>query len=99
MTFGKVLRQLRQQRRVGIKQLAPELGINYTYISKLENNRATPSDKLIERIADYFGCDKNMLYIKADKVPMDAREAILHHPEETLKFLRILAQNAPQRRR
>ena len=35
---GDILRQLRANKGVGIKRLAPELGVTYTYLSKLENN-------------------------------------------------------------
>lgn len=94
MTFGKLLRQLRKQRELGIKQLAPNLRVNYTYLSKLENDKARPSEELIERIAEYFGCDSDMLYIKADKVPRNAIEAIRRNPEETLKYLRGLTEDA-----
>ena len=44
-TFGAVLRQLRNKTGLGIKGLAPELGVTYSYLSKLENNEVGPSEK------------------------------------------------------
>src|ERR1700674_5024380 len=38
MEFGQLLRQLRTKTGIGIKRLAPELHVSYTYLSKLENN-------------------------------------------------------------
>ena len=97
MTFGKLLRRLRREQDVGIKKVGPDLGVSYTYLSKLENDKARPSDELIERIASYFGCDKDMLYIAADKVPLDAMEALRRHPKESLEYLRSLAKDGPKR--
>jgi len=98
-SLGKLLRQLREEHEIGIKKLAPELGVNYTYLSKLENNKARPSDQLIERIANYFNCDRDMLYVAADKVPHDAMEVIRRYPRESLQYLRSLAQHASKRSR
>jgi transcriptional regulator with XRE-family HTH domain len=92
-TFGQVLRQLRQERDLGIKRIAPALNVNYTYLSKIENDKATPSDELIERIAGYFGCDRDTLYLAADKVPQDALDAIKRYPRESLEYLRNLSQD------
>lgn len=99
MTFGQLLRRLRQERRVGIKSLGPDLGVNYTYLSKLENDRGVPSDELIDRIAAYFKCDRDKLYLAADKVPSDAMEAIRRRPDEALRYLRRLNGNGSGGRR
>jgi HTH-type transcriptional regulator, competence development regulator len=89
--FSQLLRELRRERQLGIKKLAPELKVNYTYLSKLENERAVPSDELIERVAAYFNYDPDKLYLAAKKIPKDAVEAIRLNPEVTLPYLRKLA--------
>jgi transcriptional regulator with XRE-family HTH domain len=98
MAFGNLLRELRQKQKVGIKQVARDLGVNYTYLSKLENEKAKPSQHFVEKIADYFGCDKDLLCIAADKIPEDAMEAIRRQPAEALKFLRQLLQDDNNKR-
>ena len=50
MQIGKILRNLRLKKGISIKKLAPELGLDYTYISKLENARVMPSPDVIERV-------------------------------------------------
>jgi len=96
--FGQLLRELRSERQMGIKQLGPELGVTYTYISKLENERAKPSEELIQRIATFFNCNPDMLYIAADKVPADAIDVIRRQPNVTLPYLRRLGKRAGRRR-
>jgi transcriptional regulator with XRE-family HTH domain len=96
--FGELLKQLRQENELGIKRLAPELGVDYSYLSKLENNKASPSDELIERVARYFNYDKDLLYISADKIPLDAMEAIRERPQEVLRYLRGLSRIDRKRR-
>jgi len=46
MEFGVLLRDLRRKKGIGIKQLAPELAVSYTYLSKLEHNQVRPSRRL-----------------------------------------------------
>jgi transcriptional regulator with XRE-family HTH domain len=88
MRFGKLLRQLRATRGLGIKKLAPELGVTYSYLSKLENSEVGPSEDMVGRVAKYFGYDKNRLLLSAGKVPPDVLEILQNHPEEAVEFLK-----------
>jgi len=88
MQFGKVLRQLRAKRGLGIKKLAPELGVTYSYLSKLENNEVGPSEDLIGRVAKYFSYNQNRLLLSAGKVPADVLEILQNNPDEAIEFLK-----------
>ncbi|WP_220198282.1 helix-turn-helix domain-containing protein [Ktedonospora formicarum] len=88
MEFGVLLRSLRRKKGIGIKRLAPDLGVSYTYLSKLESNKVRPSKELVERIAHYFSYDQNRLLLAAEKVPNDILEILREHPEEALEVLR-----------
>lgn len=88
MEFGVLLRDLRNQRGIGIKQLAPALGVSYTYLSKLEHNQVRPSRDLVTRVAQYFCYDQNRLLLAAEKVPLDILEILRRHPEEATALLR-----------
>jgi hypothetical protein len=46
MKFGRILKKLRTQSGKGIKRLAPELRVSYSYLSKLENEEIGPSEEL-----------------------------------------------------
>lgn len=88
MQFGKVLRKLRAQRGLGIKKLAPELGVSYSYLSKLENNEVGPSEDMIARVAKYFGYNQNRLLLSAGKVPSDVLRILQNNPDEAIQFLK-----------
>lgn len=88
MTFGKLLKKLRKRKNIGIKKLAPTLKVDYSYLSKLENDRALPSKKTIRKVAKYFSYSEDDLLIKANKIPKDIIKIIQENPKEALLYLR-----------
>ncbi len=86
--FGKILRRLRADRGVGIKRLAPDLGVTYSYLSKLEGGDVNPSDELVGRVSKYFSHDEGELLLSAGKVPADILEILRTHPHDAVNFLR-----------
>ena len=88
MEFGAILRQLRSEAGLGIKRLAPELGVTYSYLSKLENHEVTPSEEFVGRVARYFDYDPNQLLLSAGKVPSEILEILRSNPERAIEFLR-----------
>jgi HTH-type transcriptional regulator, competence development regulator len=88
MKFGEILRQLRLEGGMGIKSLAPQLDVNYTYLSKLENEAVNPSEEFVARVADYFGFDRDALLLSAGKVPEDILKILREHPEDSVAVLR-----------
>ncbi len=98
MEFGDILRELRGRKSVGIKRLAPQLGVSYTYLSKLENNEVRPSEELVDRIAAYFGYDRDRLLLSAGKIPSEVLEILREHPDDAIAFLRERFGSASERR-
>src|SRR5215472_16483051 len=88
MKFGRILRELRTESGKGIKRLAPELGVTYSYLSKLENNEIGPSEELIARIAEHFDYDRAKLMLSAGKVPVEIVRILQNNPDEAIKLLR-----------
>ena len=88
MDFGALLRMLRGKAGVSIKRLAPELDVNYTYLSKLENNKVKPSEELIERVSHYFKYSEEELLLAANKIPDDVLKILRDNPTEAVAFLR-----------
>ena len=88
MEFGTILHELRGKAGIGIKRLAPELGVSYSYLSKLESNQVRPSEELVERVARYFDYDQDRLLLSADKVPPEILQILREHPEDAIDFLR-----------
>ncbi len=54
-TFGERLRELRRVNHLSQKRLAAQVGINYTYLSKIESEKLDfapyPSEGLIHQLA------------------------------------------------
>lgn len=53
-SLGKFLYDLRKKTNITIKDLMSKLGISHQYINDLENGKRTPSDSLLEKIADVY---------------------------------------------
>ena len=86
--FSAKLRSLRSKNRIGIKVLAKDLGISYTYISHLERGKAKPSDDLIRKLASYFGVEEEDLLLSAGRFPPDVENLLYQHPKEVVLLLR-----------
>ena|SRR5258705_13665591 len=88
MGLGKIVRELRLRKGKGIKSVAPDLGITYSYLSKIENDEVRPSGQLIDRLAAYFAYDKDRLSLAAGRVPPDLVEILRQHPDDAIALLR-----------
>ena len=78
LPFGKRIRALRLQNDLSQRDLAARVGIDFTYLSKIENNRAAPpSDTVIRKLAATLGADAEELFAMAAKVSQDdLRDAV-----------------------
>jgi transcriptional regulator with XRE-family HTH domain len=85
MKFGQRLRALRKERGLSQRALAKKLGVNFTYLSKIENERLdfgeVPSEDLICRIAAALEVDGDELLILAKKIPEQIRQRVFERPE------------------
>lgn len=82
-TFGAFLRENRRVRGISQRALAEEVGIDHTYLSKVENDQVpyTPSEDLVVRIANALGLDPDYALHRAGKVASDVIEAVAANPE------------------
>ncbi len=86
--FASKLKNLRKNKRIGIRTLAHKLGVSYTYISHIEAGRVIPAEKLIRKIARFFKVNAEELLVKSGKIPKDVKKIIYKHPEEVIYLLR-----------
>ncbi len=54
LPLGSRIRLLRQARGVRLSTMAADLNYAKGYLSNVENNKVSPSDELVEKIADYL---------------------------------------------
>ena len=86
-TFGHRLRDMRRDSNVSQRDLANKVGVDFTYISKLENNKMPPpSAETIEKIAGVLGVDPVELLNFAKKIPTDVQDTLSENIE-AVKFL------------
>lgn len=105
LTFGQTIRELRRARRLTQRDLAESvqaLGLkaDFTYISKIENDRleAPPSEALIRGLARILETDAEALLEQAGKFDQKALQAVVAEmPEAGILLRRLQARKISQR--
>src|SRR5438477_3627424 len=71
MTLGQRIKQLREEHKLTQRQLAEKVSVDFSYLSKIENDRLehTPSLKTLQDLAKALEVDELELMELADKVP------------------------------
>jgi transcriptional regulator with XRE-family HTH domain len=72
-TFGKVIRQARKDKEFSQRELAKLIGVDYTYLSKLENDHAgyPPSEDVINKLALHLDLNEEELRHLAGRITPD----------------------------
>lgn len=80
--FGKLLKSLRLERKITQRALGELVGIDFTYISKIENGTMEPPavDKII-KIAEILGEDADKMLLAAKKVPSHFQKVITENKD------------------
>ena len=104
LTFGQTIRQLRRAHRLTQRELAESvqaLGLkaDFTYISKIENDRLEipPSEPLIRGLAQILDADAEYLLQLAGKFDQKAlQEVVAEMPEAGILLRRLQARQISQ---
>ena len=85
MRFGDRVRELRLAKGWRLRDLAAKVGVGFTHLSRVENERLNygdyPSDSLIHRLADALDADEDELLILAKRVPERIKRRVLQRPD------------------
>ena len=85
MNFGNRIRELRQGRDLTLRDLAKNVKVTFTYVSKIENGKLSfgefPSDELIVKLASALDADADELLLLAEKIPEAIRRRVLERPD------------------
>ncbi len=99
--FPERLRELRKAARLSQRALAEKVGVDFTYLSKIENGRVEPpSESVLQRIAKELAGELGMdeielsdeLITLAGKIPSDLAETLSRNPE-VIRFLRSVGDD------
>ncbi|MBC9785916.1 transcriptional regulator [Heliobacterium chlorum] len=77
---GIFLAELRKEKGLTYNQLAEQLGVSGSYLSKLEKGTEYPSDHLVRKLADFYGILETDIFEKLGRIPLVAREVIERFP-------------------
>ena len=83
---------LSTDRRYSVRQVAARIGVQPSYLSKIERGLETPSEKVIVRLAEELNEDPDALLAMAGKVSSEFQEAIRRHPKVFGELIRELKQ-------
>jgi transcriptional regulator with XRE-family HTH domain len=87
--FGAFIRRKREERELGLREMAKRVGISPTYLSKCERDEfVPPTEERVRRIAEILECDAEELLARAGRVPADLSNIIKRHPLEMAALLR-----------
>ena len=100
--FGSFIRQQRERLRTddprfSVRQLAARIGVEPSYLSKVERElEAPPSEPTIRALARELGEDPDTLLARAGKVSSDLQQTICQRPQLFSKLIREL-KNQPDK--
>lgn len=94
-SFGEVLRKMRAQKKMPLRELAALLDIDTSTLSKIERNERNANMIMIRKLANIFNVDKKELQVSfmSDKVVYDLIEEdygteILQVAEKKIAYLK-----------
>jgi transcriptional regulator with XRE-family HTH domain len=92
-TFGERIRRRRREDKLSQRQLASLVGVDFTYLSKLENDQQgqSPGEELVMKLAEQLRDDSEELLALAGKVPVEALRTLARGDAEFARFLRRLS--------
>lgn len=65
MNIGNAIVKMRKKKQIKAKALADAIGLSQTALSQIENGHATPTRETVEKVADFFGVDIDIVYMLA----------------------------------
>lgn len=88
--IGKRIKELRKKRGYTLRELGEKLNFDYSYLSKVENGRKTPSIELLQQMADFFNVDISYFFMKNKELELfeDDEKELLFDKKLDLKELK-----------
>lgn len=77
MKFGEALREIRRNAGLSQRDLAERASLDFSYISKLENDRIPPpAADTVVRMCNVLGVPSDQLLSLVGKIPSDVQETV-----------------------
>ncbi|MDJ0724726.1 MAG: helix-turn-helix domain-containing protein [Prochloraceae cyanobacterium] len=93
--FGQVIRQARKEKGFSQRELAKRIGLDFTYLSKLENSRADypPKEDVIRSLARNLELDEEELVFLAGRIPRKEEELLKLNYKAMPRLFRRIREN------
>lgn len=93
--FGELIRQARKKQKYSQRELAKLLKIDFTYLSKLENNRAdyAPKEEVIRGLAKHLSLNEEQLIFLAGRIPQQEEDLLKQHYKDMPALFRRMREN------
>jgi len=86
-TFGQLLKEIRNAKSISQRDLAEKIDVDFSYISKIENDRLPPpSADLIKKISSALEVSDDILWAYSGKLDNELTNMITSSPE-AIKFM------------
>lgn len=94
-TFGKLIREARKDKGYSQRELSKLLGLDFTYLSKLENDRAdySPKEDVIRSLARNLDLDEEELIFLAGRIPQRDEDFLKQHYKLMPALFRRMQEN------
>lgn len=90
-TFGSILKASRRSKNISQRELADAVGCDFTYISKIENDRLpSPATEIIKKISEVLQLPSEILLAHSGKVTSEMKD-VMSNPE-AIKFMQEVHQ-------
>jgi transcriptional regulator with XRE-family HTH domain len=87
--FGAYIRRGREEKDLGLREMAKMIGVSPTYLSKVERDEfPPPAEDKVKAIAKIIECDADDLLARAGRVSSDITDIIKRYPVELAALLR-----------
>ena len=88
LLLGKLIRKLRKQKGLSLRQLAEKVSVSFVNIAHIENGRIVTSEEVIKELAKALDYDVDKWLAAADSVNEDIKNIIKKLPTAVPEFLR-----------
>jgi transcriptional regulator with XRE-family HTH domain len=86
--LAELLRELRETRGTSLRAAARELGVDPSYLSRIERGKKPPSDSVLDRAANYYDIPRASFPSANGDLPADIVAILTEHPELVIKLRR-----------
>ena len=85
MRFSERVRHLRTAKGLSQRALGQMIGVSFTYVSKIENEKIDfadyPSEDLVRKLAKALDVEEDEMLILAEKIPGQIRKRFFERPD------------------